>query len=525
MPSHFATTTDVGDGVHKPAVQHAQARHREARVHAVPVAAVGVQQKRIVPCALHPLAVHNAHRHLHSVPRLDHHTLARVVVGIELASEDFLLLQGFDVARGKLVFQDAAWRGHRGVAVPQLLGVEVGVGSDIRRVGGVVERDVDIGRAVPALDADPVETFLPFLHHQVVVEDVNAFEQDVVAVRKHIFPVVVGRRVDGGLHQLEVLGAAVGDDVEVVAVVADAVFQIAFTLLHHLPLAVGRVGVEVPPLGAHRGAGANHEVLLGFGLANAARESLVLLLKHQNVLADRRAEHVLVDLEGAQGHGVLLGVEERFVVVGPGGASCGFRDAVFEELSGPEVLHKQGVLTAAHRVDAVHQEVVVRAHADPAHREVAVALGQGRLVQHDLLLGLHRALFAAGEGVLFAFFVAAVVPVSLVQHRHALVVLFDAPDNLIVELGLKGFGGGHDLLFVAVFRFEVGHHFRRLGIGLLGFLLGVAEAHPEVVIVQLETVNVRGVWLLGRIGRRGELRSLGHVIGSLHVLRGGRVAA
>ena len=138
---------------------------------------------------------------------------------------------------------------------------------------------------------------MAFLHHEVVVEDVDALEQDVVTVGQDVLPVVVAGGVHGGLHQLEVLGVAVGHDVEVVAVMADVVLQIALALLDDLPLAVGGVGIEVPPLRADGGAGANDEVLLAFGFADAAREGLVLFFKHQHVFADVGAQDVLVNLE------------------------------------------------------------------------------------------------------------------------------------------------------------------------------------------------------------------------------------
>ena len=524
LTSHLAASADVGDGVHKPAVEQAQARHREAGVHAVAVAAVGVEEEGVVSRALEAFAVDDAHRHFDPVAGLHHHAFADVVGRVKLAAQHFLLLEGFDVACGEGVFQHAVGRGHGRVAVAQAVRVEVGVGADVRGVRRIVEGDVDVGSAIPTLDADAVEPFLAFLHHEVLVEDVDAFEQHVVAVREHVFPVVVGRRVDRGLHELEVLGVAVGDDVEVVAIVADAVFQIALALLHHLPFAVGGVGVEVPPLGAHRGARADHEVFLGFGLANAARERLVFLFKHQHVLAHGRAQHVLVDLERTQGHGVLLGVEQRLVVVGPCGASSGFWNAVLEELSGAEVFDKEGVLSAADGVHAVHEQVVVGADAASTHCEVAVSLGQRGLVEHDLFFRVHGAFLAAGEGVLLALFVAAVVPVAFVQHGHAFVVFFDAAHNLVVELGLQRLRGGHDVLLVGVFSLEVGHHFCGLGVGLLGFFLLVAQPHPEVVVLQLQSVDVGDVRLLGRIRRRGEFRSLGHVVGGLHVLRRGVAA-
>ena len=247
VSAHLASATDVSDGVHEAAVEHAQARHREAGVHAVAVAAVGVKEEGVVAVALHAFAVDDAHGHLDAVARFHHHALADVVGGVKRAAEHFLLLERGDFSRGEAVFEHAVGGGHRRVAVAQAFGVEVGVGTHVRRVGRIVERDVLVRRAVPALDANVVQALLALLHHEVLVEDVDAFEEHVVAVRQHVGPVAVARGRHRRLDELEVLGVAVGDDVKVVAVVADAVFQIALTLLDHFPLPVRRVGVEVPP--------------------------------------------------------------------------------------------------------------------------------------------------------------------------------------------------------------------------------------------------------------------------------------
>ena len=363
------------------------------------------------------------------------------------------------------------------------------------------------------------QALLALVHHEPVVEDVDAFEQHVVAVRDHVFPVFLGRGGHRGLDDFEVLGVLVGHQVEVVAEVADAVFQIALTRLDDLPLAVGRVGVQEAVLGADCGVAGDDEVGLALGLAHAAREGLVLFLKHQHVLAHVGAQHVLVDLRRTQGHGVLLGVEEGLVVVGPSRAARGLGDAVLQHLARAQILDVQCVFAAADGVDAVHQQVVVGAHAASANGEVVVAFSHGRLVEHHLFLGVHGSFLAARERVFLAFLVPGVVPIALVQDGHALVVLLDAPHDLVVDLGLQGFRRRHHGLLVGVLSLEVRHHFLGLGVGLFRLFLGVAQAHPEIVVLKLQAVDVGGVRLLRRVRRRGELRGLGHVVG-LHVSGG-----
>ncbi len=519
VASHLAPAADVGHRVHKPAVEHAQPSHREAGVHAVAVAAVGVEEQGVLPVALGAFAVDDAHRNLGAVPGLHHDAFAHVVGGVKCAAQHFLLLQLLDVSGFEVVLQHRARRGHRGVAVAQLLGVEVGVGAHAGGVGRVVERDVLVRAPVPANQTQVRQTLFALVHHEPVVEDVNALEQHVVAMRDHVFPVFLGCGRHGCFDDFEILGVFVGHQVKVVAKVAHAVFQIALARLDDVPFAVGRVGVQEAVFSAYRCVAGDDEVRLALGLADAAREGLVLLLKHEHILAHVRAQHVLVDLRRTQRYRVFLGVKEGFVVVGPGGATGGFGDAVFHHRARAQVLDVQRVFASADGVDAVHQQVVVGAHAASSNGEVVVAFGHGRLVQHHFLLGVHRSFLAAGERILFAFLVPRVVPVAFVQDGNAFVVLLDASHNLVVDLGLHGFGRGHHGLLVRVLSFEVRHHVLGLGVGLLGLFLGVAQAHPEVVVLKLQVVDVGGVRLLRSIRRRGELRGLGHVVG-LHVSGG-----
>ena len=148
----------------------------------------------------------------------------------------------------------------------------------------------------------------------------------------------------------------------------------------------------------------------------------------------------------------------------------------------------------------------------------------GRLVQHDFFCGLHRTFLPARVGIFFALLVARVVPVAFVQYGNALIVLLDAANNLFVNLFLEPFCGGHGLFGVGILRLQVIHHLGGLRVRLLGGFLLVAQAHPEVIVLQLQSMDVCGVGLLCGVRSRREFRRFGHIFRSLHV-RGGGVAA
>ena len=425
-----------------------------------------------------------------------------MIVGrVKFAAQDLGLLQRFGVLGRHVRFEDGARRGHARVPVAQALGIEIGVGADIRGVRRVGEIDVVICGGVPALDSDLVQTVGALGDHEVILEDVNAFEQHVIAVRQYVLPVVVGRCVNRSADQLKVLGIAVGRDVEVVAVVAASVLQVALARLNDLPRALGGVGIEEPPLAAHGGVASNHEVGFALGFADSAREGFIGFFIHQFVCGGIGAQNVLVDAVRTQGNRVLLGVENRAVVVGPRGASADVGDAVVEDFPGGQILELQGVFSAANGVHAKRKQVVVGAYRASTNGEVAVPFRHFIDVEHDFFFGIEAALLAAVDWVFLAFLIPGVVVVSVVQQRNALVVLLDAANDFFKEGFLECLGWLQHFCFVVVLGVEVIDDSGGLCVRNLRFFLCVAEAHPEVIILDLEAVDFGDVLLF--LGYRG----------------------
>ena len=185
-------------------------------------------------------------------------------------------------------------------------------------------------------------------------------------------------------------------------------------------------------------------------------ERLIGFLEHENVVRGVRSEAMPVHLVGAQGLGVLLGIEDRLVVAGPRHASGDVSDHVVEKLAGPEGLEINVVDAAAFRVDRVREKVVVDAHTGDVQREILVTFGQGVPVREDFLVSVERAAFAAVDRVLFALFEAVVIVEIVFAVGNRAVIGIESPFDFFEERLLELFGVGHHRARVLVLRLEVG---------------------------------------------------------------------
>ena len=105
------------------------------------------------------------------------------------------------------------------------------------------------------------------------------------------------------------------------------------------------------------------------------------------------------------------------------------------------------------------------------------------------------------DRVFLAFLVAGVVVVSVIQQRNALIILLDAANDFFKEGFLECLGWLQYFCFVVVLSVEVIDDSGGLCIRSLCFFLRVAEAHPEVIILEFEAVDLGDVLLF--LGYRG----------------------
>ena len=470
LPPHLLSAADVRHGIHEAAIQQADAQRVEARVHAVAVRTVPVKQQRVRSVLPETLAVDQRDRHADAVLRGGVDPL-RLVVGRIESPQHLFALEQLLLAGDHVVVVDRRRRGHRGVVVAHQRRVEVEVHGREGGVGRLAEVHVVFLRPRPGPDAELHQPRLPLSHYQVILEDLEILQQDVVPVREYLSPVPDRRASHRGLHQPEVLRVAVGPDVEVAAGVIDGVLVIPLARQEDPECSPRRVGVQVAVLAAQRLGGGDHEVLLGLGLEDETPEGGILLFVDQPVVGRVGAQHVPVDAVRAERHRVLLGVEDRLVVVGPGHVAGDVGDHVAEQLAGGQDLEGDRIESPPDRVHAVSGQVLSGADLRHAHRAVLVPLGHLVDIDHDLLGRLQRALLAAEDRVLLALFDARVVVVivPLVRRRH--VGLLDARLELVKQRLFERLGMGRHCGRVLVLRLEV---LDDLGI--------VALAEPVIVV-------------------------------------------
>ncbi len=234
----------------------------------------------------------------------------------------------------------------------------------------------------------------------------------------------------------------------------------------------------------------DHQVAVGLRPRDAATEGLVLLLVDDRIVGGRRAQAVAEDPIGPERIRVLLSVEEGPAVVGPDHVRGDVPDRVVEDPARRQVLDADRVEAAAARIDPVGDQAIVRADLDAGHREIAVPIGQGVLVDQDFLTRLHRALLAHQDRVLLSGLEPGVVKVAVIEDRGRRIRLLDPADDLVVERLLERPGGGHERVGVGVLGVEIGDD---LGIGpVLEPVVVVNADPPEPVEPRRDHLGLRG---------------------------------
>ena len=262
-------------------------------------------------------------------------------------------------------------------------------------------------------------------------EEFDIFEEGVRAVGDDGLPVVLAGLVFVGDHELEVLRVLIGEDVEAVLDVGDAVLQVAFAGLEAAQLAEGIVGTEEVVLGADGLGGADDDPLFGFGPANEGAEGLVGFFVDHGVVLRGGADAVAHDFVGAQGF-VFDRVEEVLPAGTPDGATGGVGDLIGQVLAREEVFDVDGVDAAADGVFAVGEVAVVVGDVEATDVVEVVGLGHFVDVEHQLGFGFVE-LAAQEAGVLVSGLELCLVFVAVFYVGDGAVVFLDAAFDFLKE--------------------------------------------------------------------------------------------
>ena len=91
------------------------------------------------------------------------------------------------------------------------------------------------------------------------------------------------------------------------------------------------------------------------------------------------------DATSEQSHRVLLDVQQRAIVVGPGDAGFDVLDTIVEQLTGTDVANPEAVLTPPHQVHGVREQAIVRTNLVGAEIEEGLTLRELVAVEQNHL--------------------------------------------------------------------------------------------------------------------------------------------
>ena len=274
----------------------------------------------------------------------------------------------------------------------------------------------------------------------------------------------------------------------------NGIFVAALTWLKHLPGTHGLVCGQDPEFAGKSLVGADGQKLTGFGFRDATAEGLIQLLKDQYIISPF-AKFMAPDLMGAQGLGILVGVEQHPAALGPDQVGCNVFDGAGAHGTRFEVLEPDGVIASAHGIHGEGSQLVIAADGQSPQGEKSVTLGQLIGVDDDLFIGVHAAFSAGINGVVQALFVARVIPVTIQFIGHAFRGRIQARHHLIENCIFQRRRRCHHGFGVGVFLFQVANDLRVFPI-----------THPVVGVDPGVAMNGHGVGPLGSIRRRQGFR-------------------
>ena len=285
-------------------------------------------------------------------------------------------------------------------------------------------------------------------------------------MRDHIAPCrAIGRPADRSLHQAEIARLPVGADDETVAQMIDLVLVVALVGKKNRERERRIVRVRVAPF---RGDGALHadeDEPVGLGLVDPGVKAGIRLCEHRGIELRILPHAMALHVQAEQGLRILLDVQDRLVVVGPGDIRFDVDDGILEDASARQMLEAQLVLAAADEILAKRRPFRARRDVERADLIVVPSRGaSGRrplvAVQDDLLRGVPRAPMPHQDGVLLARLEAGRVPVAVLEVGDTGIIRFQARDDLPVELLPQTRGGGQRPFLVSVLGVQVGEHLR-----------------------------------------------------------------
>ena len=230
VATHFLSAADMRDGIHHAAIQQTDHTGIETRVHGQAIAAIGVLHQRGSAVFPEAIAVDQRYRHFHPIACFHPHTLGGVLAGV--VADHRLLLELAPFAGFHIQFVRGGGRGHRGVAVTQPRRGVFGIDVDTHRIRRLIRLHVLL-LATGMQQAQALKALRTLADRGETIEQLEALDIDVFAVRNPVLPLLAGCGVAWRGDDAEVLGLPVGADHPAAIQMVGAVFHVALAPGQH----------------------------------------------------------------------------------------------------------------------------------------------------------------------------------------------------------------------------------------------------------------------------------------------------
>ena len=451
----------MGDGVNPAAIDQRQPVGRETGRHGDAVGAVPVEQQGRRTIDGRRFAAQHRHRHQLTVGCRRVQPLDHIVFDV-VTGRDLLRFAQGPLARRHVVVERLRRRRRRVVGVACGRRLVFGGAGQRQGEGRFVDRDLMLG-AGPIADDDAGVGVGTFLTRQVIIRQVQAFDEAARRVRHQIGPVRLGWRCGRGLDDLEIDGVVrIGADHPAVAPVIDVVAGRHHARLEHNGFGCRSRGRDIARLGRFLVLDADDDELVVGRAAHADEHAVVgFLIDKSGLAAARRATEDLVRTAVV----VAVGPENPLAVRRENEVAGGAVDHLGQHLAGRQILDVDLVDLGTLGVLGIGEKAVIRAVARGGHFRIGLALGQLVGVQQQLRRGSHDEILrhrltihhpgaltldAHVAGVLIAGLVFDVVVPAAIRRGNRAVVFLDAAAHLAEQRLLQGQGGSHHGLAVGV---------------------------------------------------------------------------
>ena len=239
-------------------------------------------------------------------------------------------------------------------------------------------------RVLELPDAQARQSVFALTGDEEVGEEINVFEHDGLAVGNALDPVFARGGIHGRGDEPEVAASIVGADEPLAVAMIDGIFVLVFAGADNSEFAGGLLGGEYEALSRSVAGGFEDDVLSVAGASSANVEALIVVLIDENVVGVRHTELMAEELELALLLLVLDGIEDCFIVSGPGDRANAL-DFSGQCFAGFEVFDAKRVLAEAGGVHGVGQPAAIVGDVGGADCEEGKAFGELIAVEDDLL--------------------------------------------------------------------------------------------------------------------------------------------